>query len=212
MRVCLDCRVSICVTSVMWAMSDMSVTAAASIVTIVRRGRPRDHTSDKRLRWGNKPLLTGQSKCKRTSRSHPMSTVRGVRWQAKNRSKKRMQFPNRKLAEIRREMLNTQFKIRASSRSNIWGMLRAAKMFIIQQLGGSYSISVHLLRFFSWATSFTVAFQIHSRMFGRTNELCSSWREACRTLRNFRPSASFFIWSYFIHYIVSETFQNAIPT
>jgi len=72
-----------------------------------------------RVRCGNITSPTEQSKYERTSRSHPMSTVRGVRWQAKNTSKKRMEFPNRKLAEVRREMLNTEFKIRASSRLTI---------------------------------------------------------------------------------------------
>jgi hypothetical protein len=66
-------------------------------------------------------------------RLHKRPTVRGVRWQAKNTSKKRMEFPNRKLAEVCREMLNTEFKIRASS-----GLTMHA---------GRYEISAHLLRF-----------------------------------------------------------------
>ena len=85
-----------------------------------------------RMRWGNTTSPTRQCKCECTSRSHPMS-IRGVRWQAKNTSKKRMEFPNRKLAEVRREILNTEFKIRASFRFTICGALRAAKMVIIQQ-------------------------------------------------------------------------------
>jgi hypothetical protein len=58
----------------------------------------------------------------------------------KTHQKKRMEFPNRKLAEVRREILNIEFKIRASFRWTICGALRAANMVIIQQFDLWWSI------------------------------------------------------------------------
>ena len=77
----------------------------------------------------------------------------------------------------------------------------------------SYEFVAHLLRVFSGATSSTIVFQRHSRMQEqRTTTMCTSWRDACRKLRNVRSPASFFLWGYRVHYSLSETFQNARTT
>ena len=78
---------------------------------------------------------------------------------------------------------------------------------------GCCEIFAHLLRFFLEATSFTTVFQTHSRMQEqRTTTMCSSRRDACGKLRICRSPASCFLWSYFVHHSVSETFQNARTT
>ena len=70
------------------------------------------------MRWRNTTSPTGQSRCERPSTSHPMSTIRGVRWEAEFTTEYRMQIPNRKLAEVRREITITDVECRASCFSN----------------------------------------------------------------------------------------------
>ena len=55
---------------------------------------------------------------------------------------------------------------------------------------GSCGNFAHLLRIFSEATSLTIAFQRHPRMQDRRQtKMCSSWRDACWKLQNFRSPA-----------------------
>ena len=119
--------------------------------------------------------------------------------------------------------------VRAWSRSNIWGTLRAAKRLIIQQLEWIYKIfawllrlffsdipennsrwmrklwnSAHLLRFLSVAASFTANSDI--KLQRAVDDVMHG------KLRNFCSPASLFLLSCFVHYSVANPFLRAIAT